>query len=86
LSVRPNEPDPPIHKTIYLKVVKAPGGYQPFVLVEGFGGIRKDLLPIRETPALPTYKQAEELAIVMAWLFLDTFKTADGERFVSVLD
>lgn len=81
-----SEPDPPIHRRLYLKVVENRGGYQPFLLAEGRCGLRLDLLPLRETPPMATYREAEELAIVVAWHFLDSFKNGDGEPIISALD
>jgi len=81
-----HHPDLPSHKTIYLKVVEGPDGFHPFLLIEGSDGTRTDILPIRETPPIPIYQLAEELAIVLAWQFLDLFQSKEGEPYVNVLD
>jgi hypothetical protein len=76
----------PDHEAFYVKVLKVPEGFQPFLVRTGPGRARRDMLPLLDIPAMPTYQQAEELAIVVAWQWLDTFKNEDQEPIVGPMD
>ncbi len=72
-------PQPPRHRDLEIRVVPLPGGgFQPFLIRNERHGFWKDMLPIQETPPLPTYREAEELAIRTAWEFIDGHVHSDG--------
>lgn len=72
----------PNYSHLEIQIMPLPGkdGFQPFLFAHYTGLQPYDLLPISETPPMPTFRDAEELASVVAWNFIDTYTNLHGEK------
>lgn len=76
----------PPHDALFIKVLKVEDGWQAFLVQQIQPGIMADLLPMNQVPAMPSYREAEELAIVVADQLLDSYRDSNGQLMVGVMD